>query len=256
MHRIDDADRAVDLHGPGKDGFTEGTPGMTAATVVTDDWLNDVQENLAELIEEAGIALVKGDGGQLLAAMQTLAVGRAQGLGASGGELAYVDAAGTPTPKSRTIFVHASEGQIAGSVGWTPSGAGVEMYASIPAGEKWFVALSPRLPPEVTITSVRALLKPGGAHATTTDRTAFNVREFDFASAFASPAAPASSLLGLAGVVRDDGTTNYQVVAMSGVPFTLTAGKVFAAMVHASLTGGDIIYGLEVTFDDPGPRNA
>ncbi len=63
MHRIDTPD-AVD--GLFQDS---GSPG----TRVTDDWLNDVQENLALLIEGAGIALSKGDHTQLLDAIQSLA---------------------------------------------------------------------------------------------------------------------------------------------------------------------------------------
>ena len=47
--------------------FTEGNPGTgTPATVVGADWLNDVQEELCDLIEAAGITLVKGDTTQLL----------------------------------------------------------------------------------------------------------------------------------------------------------------------------------------------
>jgi hypothetical protein len=60
MHRID---------GPGATAqnlFTEGDPQMgVAPTTVTDDWSNDVQEELATVIEGAGIALVKGQQDQL-----------------------------------------------------------------------------------------------------------------------------------------------------------------------------------------------
>jgi len=49
MHRIDGPNYA-----PGN-LFTEGDPLVpTPATVVTDDWLNDVQENIAQAIEGAG----------------------------------------------------------------------------------------------------------------------------------------------------------------------------------------------------------
>jgi len=64
MHRID---------GPGAtagEQFTEGDPQQgIAPTVVTDDWLNDVQENLARAIEASGIALAKGDPTQLARAI-------------------------------------------------------------------------------------------------------------------------------------------------------------------------------------------
>ncbi|MEW5893392.1 MAG: hypothetical protein AB1697_09655 [Pseudomonadota bacterium] len=67
MHRIDHATAA-----PGN-LFTEGNPATaTPATTVTDDWLNDMQENLAQLVEAASIALVKGDGTQVTDAIQAL----------------------------------------------------------------------------------------------------------------------------------------------------------------------------------------
>ena len=65
MHRIDHATKDADLFGSGKDGFTEGTPGTEATTVVTDDWLNGVQEEICNTVENAGIALVKGTRDQL-----------------------------------------------------------------------------------------------------------------------------------------------------------------------------------------------
>lgn len=67
MHRIDHATAA-----PGE-LFTEGNPATaTPATTVTDDWLNDIQENLAQLVEAASLALVKGDGTQVTDAIQAL----------------------------------------------------------------------------------------------------------------------------------------------------------------------------------------
>jgi hypothetical protein len=63
MHRID---------GPGHlaNQFTEGDPQQgQAPTTVTDDWANAVQEEIAAVIEGAGIALVKGQQDQLLAAL-------------------------------------------------------------------------------------------------------------------------------------------------------------------------------------------
>jgi hypothetical protein len=60
MHRIDGADHVAGM-------FSDNGPGP--ATVITDDWLNDVQENLAQFIESAGITLVKGTYTQLTAAV-------------------------------------------------------------------------------------------------------------------------------------------------------------------------------------------
>ena len=68
MHRIDGEFATVDHK------FTEGDPATgVRPTQVTDDWLNDVQENISKSIEDAGITLVKGDYTQLSAAIQALA---------------------------------------------------------------------------------------------------------------------------------------------------------------------------------------
>ncbi|WP_439861640.1 hypothetical protein [Pseudomonas sp. MBLB4136] len=67
MHRIDAPSATVD------NKFTEGSPsGGVPATVLTAEWLNDIQENLAALIEGAGIALTKGRALDLLDAIQAL----------------------------------------------------------------------------------------------------------------------------------------------------------------------------------------
>lgn len=72
MHRIDHSTAA-----PGG-LFTIGDPiGGTPATVVTDDWLNSVQEEIVAVIDEAGIALDKPDNSQLLAAIESLIATRA-----------------------------------------------------------------------------------------------------------------------------------------------------------------------------------
>lgn len=69
MHRTD---------APGNDGglFTEGNPygsPPTGGAIVSADWLNDVQENLAGAIEGAGLTLEKGNHDQLLEAIKSLA---------------------------------------------------------------------------------------------------------------------------------------------------------------------------------------
>lgn len=66
MHRIDHPTKAVDLHGGGKHGFTEGAPvAGVAPTTVTDDILNAFQEEIAGVVEDTGVALVKADNTQL-----------------------------------------------------------------------------------------------------------------------------------------------------------------------------------------------
>lgn len=67
MHRIDGAGATIG------NLFTEGNPGLgIPATVVTDDWANDVQEEIVNVILDQGITLVKGTQNQLLNAIKSL----------------------------------------------------------------------------------------------------------------------------------------------------------------------------------------
>lgn len=73
MHRIDSTSAEADLNGEGKAGFRPGNPGLTGATAMTPDWCNAVQEEIARTVEGAGFPLIKGNNGQLLAAVKKLA---------------------------------------------------------------------------------------------------------------------------------------------------------------------------------------
>ncbi len=87
MHRIDHATRLVDANGVGRDGFTEGSAvPPVAATVVTDAFLNAIQEEICRAIELLGGTLSSSNKeqlGTLLAVIQTLANGATQGPGSS-----------------------------------------------------------------------------------------------------------------------------------------------------------------------------
>ena len=64
MHRTDAPNHAANL-------FVDQDPvGGTPGTVVDDDWLNAVQEEIVYVIEQAGIVLAKGTNTQLLAAIK------------------------------------------------------------------------------------------------------------------------------------------------------------------------------------------
>lgn len=66
MHRID-----TEGHDNGR--FQEGTPQIgQQGTILGSDWLNDVQENIAEVIEAAGQDLEKGNFDQLRLAIQSM----------------------------------------------------------------------------------------------------------------------------------------------------------------------------------------
>jgi hypothetical protein len=70
MHRIDSTTAKANKFGAGKSGFTEGTPGVEAATETTDDWFDGVQEEIITPIEDMGFSLAKGTRTQLWTAIK------------------------------------------------------------------------------------------------------------------------------------------------------------------------------------------
>lgn len=66
MERIATGTRKLDLFGAGKDGFTAGNPNSKiAATQLSAVFFNSIQEEIAGVIEDAGITLDVGNNGQL-----------------------------------------------------------------------------------------------------------------------------------------------------------------------------------------------
>ncbi len=72
MHRIDSATAEADKFGAGKNGYTEGTPGVLSPTETTADHINAFQEELIAPIEALGTTLVKATNTQLLTAIKRM----------------------------------------------------------------------------------------------------------------------------------------------------------------------------------------
>ncbi|WP_236207879.1 phage tail protein [Pseudomonas tohonis] len=73
MRRISTPTAAQDLFGPGKHGFRNGDPANAIlATRLQAEWFNALQEEVASLVEQAGIVLDPEDSTQLLKAVRKL----------------------------------------------------------------------------------------------------------------------------------------------------------------------------------------
>lgn len=73
MHRIDTPTAQTDKFGESKNGFTRGNPQTgVPATALDDDYFDAVQEELAGIVEAAGIVLDKSNRAQVLAAIKKL----------------------------------------------------------------------------------------------------------------------------------------------------------------------------------------
>jgi hypothetical protein len=73
MRRIDSSNVHEDLFGPGKDGFQGGNPSANQpATFFTPAWCNALQEEIAHVIETAGLTLTPSDNTQLRQAINQI----------------------------------------------------------------------------------------------------------------------------------------------------------------------------------------
>lgn len=84
MKRIDTSTKVTDLFGPGKHGFRNSNVALgQAATDFNADWPNNLQEEVANVIESAGIALDGNVRSQLLQALRSNAILHGVDLGAA-----------------------------------------------------------------------------------------------------------------------------------------------------------------------------
>lgn len=73
MHRIDTPSAQIDKFGAGKNGFTRGNPQTgVPATALDDDYFDAIQEEMAGIVEAAGITLDKTNRDQVLVALKKL----------------------------------------------------------------------------------------------------------------------------------------------------------------------------------------
>lgn len=102
MHRIDTSTAQVDKFGSGKNGFTGGNPQTGELPTALDaDFFDSVQEEIAGVIEAAGLTLSKSNNAQLLAGINKL-VGSGRLL-----SVKAIASSGTYTPSSgaKSLFI-------------------------------------------------------------------------------------------------------------------------------------------------------
>jgi hypothetical protein len=108
MKRIDTTTKAVDLFGVGKPGFKDGDPvSGTPSTQLNALWFNNVQEEIANVIEGAAIALDPTHRDQLLTAINQLITIRLPAVSPysrTSRALVIKNNAGTPTTKMDVTF--------------------------------------------------------------------------------------------------------------------------------------------------------
>lgn len=256
MHRIDHATREIDGNGAGKDGFTEGSPGVTPPTVVTADIANALQEEIANAIEARGIALSKPDNTQLKVALSDPLTS----------VLARIDVNGEwkyPTPKPRTLEILPTSFEFTGlatadGIPWlfnSTTGKAVTAKAAGSNRSQITCQINRLIPANALVTEIWALIKPG-ATRTTPNTVAVNMRvRTGMVYAPGSEAAPAPTLQFSE---EDDGTTNLQSIPVtggSGVDMSLGYSIWVDLISGSGDTNDDEFYGLLVAYTDAGPIN-
>jgi len=119
MHRIDTSTAQVDKFGTGKNGFTGGNPQTGKLPTALDaDYFDSVQEEIAGVIEAAGINLDKGKNSQLTEAIKALVdSGRLLNI-----QTFVTNGQYTPSPGTKRIIVEAISGGGGSRSGSTASG--------------------------------------------------------------------------------------------------------------------------------------
>ncbi len=142
MHRIDTSTAQVDKFGAGKNGFTGGNPQTGELPTALDaDFFDSLQEEIAGVIEAAGITLKKDSNAQLLAAMRAIFTGRQIGAPI------VLTATGTYTPSSSQVKyieveIYAAGGGAAGVPAYSSSTASIGGGASAGTWVKFRVPVS------------------------------------------------------------------------------------------------------------------
>lgn len=248
MHRIDHPTRKLDLHGPGKDGFTEGSPGVEAATVVTADWANAIQEEIANVVEGGGsFALNKPDNTQLVTAIE-----RYQYRSPVTRTRVLSPAAALALGPNPGVDPYEPEWT------WVATGTGRILRAHRPRAVLAF-PLTWFLPADAIVRRIRAMVKPGTAHATSGERmkASYFIHTTDFA-------AITSSIGPELGLAEANDTTNLQVISTGTISHSVgdksavnLIYQITSSTVDPAAPGsnGDEVHAIEIMYSDFGPRN-
>ncbi len=264
MHRIDQDGHVDNL-------FSEGNPELgQQATRVGADWLNAVQEEIANAVEGGGAALDREDNGQLA----TILANRTSRLGViedhvEDDEWIY------PTPKGRSVLVplqvalpYAVAAPNIASHDWlygfdSAFSATQRVWMGSTQGQILELPIGHHLPSGALPTGVQLLARPATAGRTTANRLLVEVvrQDIDFGYTFPgnTPYAnvPTSTVLASA---RDNGTDALQqiIAGLGGQPEHDRHTNNLFVRITAGLPGvrSDLIVALRLSFTDPGPRNA
>jgi hypothetical protein len=248
-------------------GYPEGkarnvtVSGDNTGTPLDELWVNDMWGFFQALLAAAGIT-PSGDPDEV-GASDYLDATQAVAADVADTQIqAAVDAEALTytAPPSRTVMIGYDAG--VGQSGWAtgdgdPSGSSQFRRHATGNLERLQIDITPYVPSGGVVTSVSALVKPGAARASSS-RIEFVV--YSLLSGGPFPGTDPEAASSETSVIEDDGTTGRQrlTAAMTFTPTVDQSNMRLMAVVRSgstASTNNDLFYGLEVTFDDPGPRN-
>lgn len=232
MHRIDGPGATVD------NKFTDGDPvGGVQATLVTDDWLNDVQENIMAVLAAGGVTPTKGRAADLADAIRASMTGRLLNTQVFTSSGTY-----TPTPGMKFAIVTAQGGGGAGAGTAVPTSGNVSIGAPGNAGAYAvgkFLAASIGASQVVTIGNggTAASATAGGVGGTTSVGTLIAAPGGPGGSVFNSAAVPNANSNGTVSSLPTGGNLYASAGAGAGTSLALTAAVSFGGTGGASIFG-------------------
>ncbi|MFV9668269.1 hypothetical protein ACNY68_04645 [Pantoea sp. KXB25] len=183
MHRIDTSTAQKDKFGAGKNGFTGGNPQTGELPTALDaDFFDSVQEEIARVIESAGLSLDKSNNSQLLAAIKSLL---------SNGRLLAVkpiltSTNYTPSPGTKFLRIKAvAGGGASGSEPATTSGNG-----GMSQGGYYGQYIDIWIPVSAFTAPVSVVIGSGGSPAAAGQNTGGTGGATSFGSVFTLPGGP------------------------------------------------------------------
>ena len=271
MHRVDTDTAQVDKFGAGKNGFTGGTPPLVPPTIPGHEIFDALQEEIANAIELAGIALMKGTNTQLHAAIVAIR-NACFPVSSTANAAARFDGITGKLLKNGVVLIE-DDGDITGTKDITLSGEvkrapgkscevlhrGIEIngygWGERPVAafagvvlpscnqDSSYGNLRLHIPQGATITEVRVFVNPGASRATPANRMQISLSRI--ASISTSGVAGGALDSGFA-AATDSGTNVSQQVTLTGSHVHRAGDALYVTIVSGNTAAAspDALYGV------------
>ena len=279
MERITSSTRLEDAYGANRDGFTEGTPGVTPPTALNASWFGNVQEEIARAVELLGGTLDGEDMEQLGTLLVAALAAKADGAASStDNAIARFHLATGKVIQNSGVTIDDSN-NVAGAANVTISGS--FLYATPPtktlkilgsqlegasgaasthtAGIRTLTTNSGNyqrqifLPAGSIITTIRAVVDPGAARAGANRMSCSLVKR----TSMSSGGSPSYGSTSVVSTNTDNAGALIQVITLSAINETVAGDPLYIGIAAGNDAGvsNDTVGLIEIEYTDAGPKN-